>query len=404
MAISATWPAALKEFVAGTKLLASDLNTYVSNALSYLYTYGGNQGTSFPASPVANQKFYRTDFRAWFAYDGSAWQQISIGSFASGNPASPVTNLRIYRTDLAQILYYNGSTWVVIGGTLASLSPMTTRGDLITRDASAPTRLAVGAAGRYLRSDGTDPSWAVPLFGDLTYSGLTAGNVLRATGPTAAAFGAIQATDLPTATSAALGAIKVGNDLAISSGVLNINKGTSFPGSPVAGDLFRRTDLGVNGVTFGYTGSAWLPVDGGPLFSVNKNGTDQTGVSGTAGVDTKLTFSNAVFNIGSTFNTSNSRFTPTIAGYYVLIISVYFSTMSDQVTYGTRLYKNGSIGRYSGAAKSSGTTGHGITGTYIEYFNGSTDYAEAYCLQESGSTRTVLGDVNLTYFAGARIG
>lgn len=36
---------------------------------------------------------------------------------------------------------------------------LTTRGDLVVRGASAPQRLAVGAAGKFLLSDGTDPAW-----------------------------------------------------------------------------------------------------------------------------------------------------------------------------------------------------------------------------------------------------
>lgn len=49
-------------------------------------------------------------------------------------------------------------------------NPMTTRGDLIVRDASAPARLAVGTVGRFLRSDGTDPGWAYPAVGWLPYA------------------------------------------------------------------------------------------------------------------------------------------------------------------------------------------------------------------------------------------
>lgn len=53
------------------------------------------------------------------------------------------------------------------GGTAANtataafdnLSPVTTRGDIIIRDASNNVRLAVGAADTVLRSDGTDPSY-----------------------------------------------------------------------------------------------------------------------------------------------------------------------------------------------------------------------------------------------------
>lgn len=65
--------------------------------------------------------------------------------------------------------YTTGGTDVAIadGGTGAStalaafdaLSPMTTRGDLITRGASNNARLAIGSANNILKSDGTDPSW-----------------------------------------------------------------------------------------------------------------------------------------------------------------------------------------------------------------------------------------------------
>lgn len=47
-------------------------------------------------------------------------------------------------------------------------SPTTTRGDLIVRGASADQRLAVGASGRVLRSDGTDPAWAQLAATDVT--------------------------------------------------------------------------------------------------------------------------------------------------------------------------------------------------------------------------------------------
>lgn len=43
---------------------------------------------------------------------------------------------------------------------LAPESLLTTRGDLIRRGASAPERVALGAAGTVLRSDGTDAAWA----------------------------------------------------------------------------------------------------------------------------------------------------------------------------------------------------------------------------------------------------
>ena len=49
-------------------------------------------------------------------------------------------------------------------------SPMTTQGDLITQDATDPIRLAIGGAATVLTSDGTDPSWEVPVGPVLTPS------------------------------------------------------------------------------------------------------------------------------------------------------------------------------------------------------------------------------------------
>ena len=45
--------------------------------------------------------------------------------------------------------------------------PLTTRGDLIYRDASATTRLAIGTANTVLRSDGTDAAWGDVAVADL---------------------------------------------------------------------------------------------------------------------------------------------------------------------------------------------------------------------------------------------
>jgi hypothetical protein len=79
-------------------------------------------------------------------------------------------NWRAIFVSPSSLFYQVGGTDVAItdGGTGAStatagfdnLAPTTTRGDLIVRGASNNGRLAVGAANRILKSDGTDPSWA----------------------------------------------------------------------------------------------------------------------------------------------------------------------------------------------------------------------------------------------------
>src|ERR1051326_7191724 len=77
---------------------------------------------------------------------------------------SPATAL-LAATSLT--LGWTGQLAIGRGGTGAAtalagfnaLSPLTTRGDLLTRDATNNVRLAIGSAGKYVRSDGTDPSW-----------------------------------------------------------------------------------------------------------------------------------------------------------------------------------------------------------------------------------------------------
>lgn len=95
------------------------------------------------------------------------------GTHGSGNHASrPAGNAvpdgSLYSCTTHSLIYvssYGGnswSTWASLSGTGLS-DPMTTRGDIIVRDSSNTTnRLAVGAAGTVLSSDGTDVSWAAP--------------------------------------------------------------------------------------------------------------------------------------------------------------------------------------------------------------------------------------------------
>jgi len=61
-----------------------------------------------------------------------------------------------------------------ITGAIAA-STLTTRGDLITRGASAPQRLALGTSGKVLTSDGTDAAWAAPTGGGGVPARLLAG-------------------------------------------------------------------------------------------------------------------------------------------------------------------------------------------------------------------------------------
>ena len=78
-----------------------------------------------------------------------------------------------------QVLKTDGSgnlSW-----TSNSSSPTTTQGDIIYRGASADGRLAIGASGRFLYTNGTQPSWAEITASNISnfeLGGLTDGQVL----------------------------------------------------------------------------------------------------------------------------------------------------------------------------------------------------------------------------------
>lgn len=89
------------------------------------------------------------------------------GDHASRPAASAVPQGTLYSCTTHSLIYQSDgtstwSTWATLGGGGLS-DPMTTRGDIIVRNASNVTaRLAIGSSGKVLSSDGTDVSWQTP--------------------------------------------------------------------------------------------------------------------------------------------------------------------------------------------------------------------------------------------------
>lgn len=96
--------------------------------------------------------------------------------YVPGTTASPLSDAgwlrgrRIHTTapNNGDVYSWNAATsrWEPVAASSPSVT--TTRGDIIRRGASADERLAIGAAARYMRSDGTDPSWSPLLAADLS--------------------------------------------------------------------------------------------------------------------------------------------------------------------------------------------------------------------------------------------
>jgi len=154
-----------------------------------------------------------------------------------------------------------------------------------------------------------------------------------------------------------------------------------------------ESDLLVEKSTVNAVSEAVVTIQGGQGHAchVHKNATDQT--YGDAGSYTKITFSTAEWDLNNEF--ANSRFTPTVAGYYFVHLQITLLDMLYPGYIKVVIYKNG--GLVYAANCQIGDDGAGaamITG--IVYCDGTDDYIEAYC-QTNTAGRTIRGNITLTY-------
>lgn len=99
---------------------------------------------------------------------------------------------------------------------------------------------------------------------------------------------------------------------------------------------------------------------------------------------TKLRFNTELYDTNSNFDTTNYRFTPTVAGFYQVNFNWRNSAPMTATFAISRLYKNGSVALTAGWQSASSNYASPVMSNII-YLNGSTDYIEAYAYQNSGS-------------------
>jgi hypothetical protein len=135
----------------------------------------------------------------------------------------------------------------------------------------------------------------------------------------------------------------------------------------------------------------------GPAFSVART----TDVSVPNGTSTKVIFATESFDTNSCYDTSNGRFTPNVAGYYQITASLGWLTPPSGQSYDFYIAKNGAIGTPAIRVILSTASQNPIfQGSYLLYLNGSTDYVEIYAYQGTGSTQTIIGGTDRTWFQG----
>ena len=103
---------------------------------------------------------------------------------------------------------------------------------------------------------------------------------------------------------------------------------------------------------------------------------------------TKVEYNNELRD--TTGDYSSSRFTPSVAGYYIITATACIGALSDQ-TFLLSLYKNGSYTHaYVAGGFKSGVLDPATSMSLVVYMNGTTDYYEAYVYQTSGVTKTTI--------------
>ena len=139
--------------------------------------------------------------------------------------------------------------------------------------------------------------------------------------------------------------------------------------------------------------SAW------PSFSAHRNTVQQDNITGTD----KVEFTTEEFDTNSDFDAvTNFRFTPTVAGKYLLTVTLGWLNVvaTDNIT--ILLYKNGA--EYLRSNKNAGTDTESQTITAVVTANGSSDYFEVFAINDSRDTSDLDGATALTRFSGCRIG
>lgn len=157
---------------------------------------------------------------------------------------------------------------------------------------------------------------------------------------------------------------------------------------------------GSNGQVLTTNGSGTLSWTGmGPAFRAYRS-TDFTVTNNTA---TKIDHNTEDYDTNNCYeNATNFRFTPTVAGYYLVTAQVY-ATATTAMTRGiSAIFKNGVQISANNNGPYSGTVAFSLI-TDIVYANGTTDYFEHYCNFLGTGTLTVQANNDTTFFTAALI-
>tara|TARA_S200002703_G_scaffold91837_1_gene79325 strand:+ start:480 stop:1043 length:564 start_codon:yes stop_codon:yes gene_type:complete len=178
--------------------------------------------------------------------------------------------------------------------------------------------------------------------------------------------------------------------------------------------ILKRTGTGT--ITVGQSGDTITIPSGATLNSAGTNTLE--GISNTpsfmayapsgtqsiaSGTQTKVNFSTEFFDTDSKYDNSSMRFTPTVAGKYLITAGLSFATTGDGNYVIIFIYKNGSE-LLKNINRSPSTADNGVVITGLVDLDAD-DYVEIFAKQNTGSNQNIQGSNTdrTTFFGGHKL-
>lgn len=116
---------------------------------------------------------------------------------------------------------------------------------------------------------------------------------------------------------------------------------------------------------------------------------------------TIINFNTETYDTDSCYDTSTYRFTPNVAGKYLVIASYALTANASTGTFICSIFKNGSEHSRANIVLSNSTS-NPITTSLIE-FNGSSDYIDVRAYQSTGGSKTIYAGAEQSYFSACKL-
>jgi len=173
---------------------------------------------------------------------------------------------------------------------------------------------------------------------------------------------------------------------------MNFNRITTLPAPGEAQDPARLADLQAHAPL----ASGVHSLKGETGFSVYQT-SDQTIPHNE---NTILQWHDKEWDVGGYFDLANNKFTPLVAGKYLIIGAVQIRDLADGKDVMLAVLKNGGVYKYIVRQIPGATSLPILTGLCIVYLNGSTDYIQLRILHYDTVNRDTWGNTQRTFFQG----